>query len=89
MKYFPGVHTWSVAAAIKSFFFHFFLPSLSGMQNFGKIHIDRPIILLDIWIKNVIFPQIRVDTVFFPQKNFFDILSKDGGVGLKEGDFLL
>ena len=46
-------------------------PSLREVKIFGKIHMDRPIIALNIWIEIMIFPQIRVNIDFFQKKNKF------------------
>ena len=48
---------------------------------FAKIRVDRPAISLNISIKIMVLPQIRMNRdFFFKKKLFFDILSEEGGM---------
>ena len=55
------------------------LPPLE-VNNFVKIHINKPINLLNNWIKIIIiFAQIRINKEFFPsKKRFFQYSEREG-----------
>ena len=75
-----GIVLGSAAVAIRSFILSVSPPPL-GVKSFGKICVDRLIVLQNISIKIIIFFQIRVNREFFFQKkkHFFDFVGDGGG----------